>query len=377
MGKVARGDGKTRQSTTDWANTQQLGSRQWYAVVTTVDIRNKRTLQTDPDVFGRIYVRNLQHGTSVGDDSASLDVGGVIESAEPRATQVAEITGALSNVSFHELGHLLGLTHAHALGAAGVSHSDASAILTPPSITSNPDWMSETQFQDVKWAINQMSMVALGFSAGNITTQSYAPVTEPAGAHGDRTKAIPIEFQTVTLGATRVKAAYFESTTDIKGGELDYYKVTGAKQGDKLSWATTVPGKPGANYHLQARIGSTRLENSANPAVLQIINPEGGAGEAVRKVDLVYYSPGTKKIGTGLFVDKAPYVYNFEIPADGDYYIVIQGQIVNAANKEDPLKDDRYDLLVTLTPKNPIPSRQEGPGQGVGRRGPGWGACDE
>lgn len=280
-----------------------------------------------------------------------------LEASDPRATQIAELSTALSGTAAHELGHTMGLLHHYVYSHPDISpanYANTGGVQNVHILASGNTGLSESEREQLR-SLSPFSRVMLDITGGSDASSFEENNTVVVGGIvSDRTEnegtdagnsifdAQPLSFST---GPTSGQEISFVEA-DLDGSRSDV---------DVFSFTTTVDSV------LQAHVFSERLDLGSlefDP-VLELIDEFGSTLMSVD--DIGWDDDQYNDLISPEDDDDDPFLLN--IPLDpGTYYLRVLATMVDISDT--PNVGDNYWLITALQLEEPSPNPPDYDGDG-------------
>lgn len=257
----------------------------------------------------------------------TANFGFIVETFEPKATQVAELTAALAGTAVHEVAHNLGLRHHDAysdLTYDGTVIADTGGVQNSTVMATGSTGLTEAG-REVARTFSQNSLVKLAYASGTLPSNP-GPIPEEAdGVLGDAggttgtAQALALDAIPIAGGLFgKVVQADFDSVADV-----DVYSFTAAA-------GASITVDVNNDYFS----GST--STNAN-TFIELIDPTLAV---IASDDVSAYANNT--YGSGASGDGFdPAVFNIPAPSTGTYYVRVTAEDISLGTE--------YTLLLHTT----------------------------
>jgi hypothetical protein len=278
-----------------------------------------------PTTFGvaPLDFRNVSVGTqSIFTQNFST----FIESAEPRATQIAEISLALAGTAAHELGHSLGMHHHAAYGTAGITpanYSNTAGLQNAHIMATGSTGLSETQ-RETQRTFSRWSKLAMEAATGiTLVASPLSAVAESGDAGNVAASAQPLTL--TTMPQSGLRAALVQTGSLNAANDVDYYSFVG-NVGEEVS----------------VELWSLNRYVATFDGQLSLIGPNGVTVLATNN-DVQFNG---NSYNSGAIQSNDPFLLNIPLTQSGTHYIRVDVFASGAAG-------DDYDLLVGVAVPEP------------------------
>jgi len=240
-----------------------------------------------------------------------------IETTDPRANMVSEISLALAGTAAHELGHSLGLLHHHAYSNAGITPANYAAtggLQNNHIMATGSTGLTEAGRETLR-TFSPFERVMFDISGGArpvFTGQDNDSIVPGGGIVSDRTEDLGADAGgsiataralSFTTGATSgLEISFVEADLDGLASDIDFYRFNASGAGRLLAHA----------YSTSLGYASTLEFNTT----LQLFN---SLGTLLASNDDVMYDGNVFNAGTVRSTDS--FLNNIPIPAAGDYFL--------------------------------------------------------